>query len=316
MDNTNDTALASKASLWSKIRKGSVSFALASRFLPRKARLSVLRLYSFCRYADDTVDQVEAAQSKDWSINSWQSLHDEVATAMNGDSIGANPIIAGVRSIQVQHNFPKFYVFDLLAGMRADSVHRQPADEAELENYCYQVAGTVGGMFCYIVGVRDEAALKHALDLGRAMQLTNISRDVMEDFNNGRIYLPANLCREVGIDASNFSVQSNRGKLFAIVNKLLLRADSLYRSGDEGLNYLSLRTAFAVAVARCVYSEIGVKVRKRGAAAWDERVYVTATEKFFLLFRAFGLVAKTIPTRFRRLKSGTTNTLRSIRSKV
>jgi phytoene synthase len=167
----------------------------------------------------------------------------------------------------------------------------------ELLLYCYRVAGTVGLMMSHIMGLRDERALRHAADLGIALQLTNIARDITEDAALGRVYLPLQWLREANIEPSDLAANEYRDRLALLVWRLLLEAEPYYRSGDEGLWNLSFRSACAVAAARHVYAEIGHLLLKRGARAWDQRSYVTGGRKLHVILRAMLRLLRSVPAR-------------------
>ena len=135
--------------------------------------------------------------------------------------------------------------------------------------------------------MRDRETLLRASDLGVAFQLTNIARDVVEDARNGRLYLPADWLGEAGVAAHAVAVADpdNRAAVASVAARLLDEADRYYRSARDGLPYLWLRSAWAIASARGVYRAIGRTVRRRGAAAWDARVGVPALDKLALLGR-------------------------------
>jgi phytoene synthase len=140
-------------------------------------------------------------------------------------------------------------------------------------------------MFCHIVGVEQPDAIDRAIDLGKAMQLTNISRDVRTDLNLGRLYLPQDLCEEQGLKVT--SDELDWGKAYTVTKVVLDRASELYRSGDQGLVFLPLQTSFAVSVARHVYAAIGAKVLRAGPAAWDKRQVVPGWQKAILVVKSF-----------------------------
>ena len=152
---------------------------------------------------------------------------------------------------------------------------------ADVELYSYRVAGVVGLMICHVVGVTDSAAHPHAVALGTAMQLTNIARDVREDFERGRVYLPSDWLDEAGVSQSRFWNEKER--VYTVVEKLLKRADELYEEGYAGLKYLPLRAALAVSIAGSIYSAIGHKTRAQGAAALDGRTVVSLPHKLWLV---------------------------------
>ena len=139
-------------------------------------------------------------------------------------------------------------------------------------------------MMAHVMGLRDEGALKHAADLGIAMQLTNIAghhRGCLDGAN-----LPALAwLSEARIAPEAIAAPENREKLAILTRRLLREAERYYRSGDEGLWHLSFRSACAVAAARNVYSEIGALLLKKGARAWDERTYVTGARKLRVVLR-------------------------------
>jgi phytoene synthase len=166
--------------------------------------------------------------------------------------------------------------------------------------YCYRVAGTVGLMMAHVMGLRDEAALKHAADLGIAMQLTNIARDIVEDASMGRIYLPSAWLAEAGIPPAEIAAAEQRGRLAVVAARLLREAGRYYGSGDAGLWHLSLRSACAVAAARSVYAEIGALLLRRGSRAWDERAYVTGARKIYVIARGAARLLWSLPARWLR----------------
>jgi phytoene synthase len=163
---------------------------------------------------------------------------------------------------------------------------------ATLLSYCYRVAGTVGLMMSHVMGVRQAGALRHAAHLGMGMQLTNICRDVGEDWERGRLYLPSDLLAAAGAPSlRSFLGQplpvSARGAIAAVTKELLRRAEALYRSGDEGIPYLSWRSAIAVRTARLVYADIGRVILAQRADPFAPRAVVGKGRKLALAVRAF-----------------------------
>jgi len=162
------------------------------------------------------------------------------------------------------------------------------------------VAGVVGLMMSHVMGVSEQVALKHAADMGKAMQLTNISRDIIEDFNMGRVYLPLQWLKEVEVNPEEVGEVKHRQAIAYLVRRLLKQAQDYYNSGNRGLKYLSFRSALAVGVASCVYSAIGNKVLRRGERAWDSRTIVSPAEKVICALKGLTLVVMTIPYRLAR----------------
>ena len=266
------------------MRRGSLSFFFASRFLAPESRAAVRMLYSWCRACDDIVDHAREDTSASERTMVLDELRRKTWAAVRGKGGGAgDEAFAALASLMARHRFPEVYLQDLLDGLEMDVEGRRYETFAELKVYCYRVAGVVGRMFAYLVGVTGEEALHHAGDLGMAMQMTNIARDVLDDHALGRCYLPKNWLGEAGLDETTAFAPENRVALAAVTARLLDAAAQHYRSGDAGLRFLPARTAFAVSVAREVYAAIGVRVRRRGPLAWDRRVVVPLAAKIFLI---------------------------------
>ncbi len=172
---------------------------------------------------------------------------------------------------------------ELLAGFEMDvtEFRYQTFDETLL--YCYRVAGVVGVMMALVMGVRDRPALQRAADLGIAFQLTNISRDVLDDARNGRCYIPAQWLAEAGIPEDGLALPEHRPAVARVAQRLLAEADRYYESADSGLQALAFRSGWAVATALSVYRDIGRVVSARGARAWDSRAVVGRARKMFYL---------------------------------
>jgi phytoene synthase len=175
--------------------------------------------------------------------------------------------------------------------------------------YCYRVASTVGLMMCHVMGVSDAAALKHAAHLGLAMQLTNICRDVAEDWRRGRLYLPDDLLGQHG--AAGLAADLGRplpdtalGACRGVMRELHAIADRYYASSDAGLDYLSLRCALGVNAARRIYSAIGLELARRD---WDPsapRAVVPASKKLWLCAQAaLSTLGRRLSARERRFQA-------------
>ena len=279
------------------IRKGSKSFSLAARLFDPATRDAAVFLYGWCRYCDDQVDQVGRSESAAELGQRLKALKERTAAAF-GFAPQREPVFIALQYIAHRYGIPAHYALELIEGMAMDARGTRYTTLKELLLYCYRVAGTVGLMMTHVMGLRDERALRHAADLGIAMQLTNIARDVIEDAGMGRIYLPAGWLREAGIEPDELAAPHNREKLAMLMLRLLHEAERYYRSGDEGLWHLSLRSACAVTAARHVYSEIGRLLIAKGAQAWGERTYVTGARKIWVVLRAVVGLIRSVPARW------------------
>ena len=272
----------------SDIQVGSKSFAFASAIFSRAQRESCWKLYSWCRRADDAVDE---ASSRAEARVALTELETKTRTAFRGECSPemGHPWL-GLQDIVRRYGLPERAALDLLRGFAFD-VGENPAklqilDRDSLLDYCYCVAGTVGLLMCPIMGVRDPVAARSAIALGSAMQLTNIARDVKEDFHRGRVYLPLTWLSESGIQPLELLEQENRATVFKVVKDVLELAEDLYASGAEGMHFLPWRAAWAVQVAAYIYRDIGRAIIRRGAQTDFDRVIVGRGRKFVLFFMA------------------------------
>jgi phytoene synthase len=211
-------------------------------------------------------------------------LRTETIRALAGDAV-SDPVFVAFQRVARECDFPARYPLELLAGFEMDVTDRRYDSLDEILLYCYRVAGVVGVMMALVMGARDKRALQRAADLGIAFQLTNISRDVLDDARNGRCYLPAEWLAEAGIPADGVARPEHREALAAVVDRLLTEADRYYRSAGEGLRALNFRSAWAVATALGVYRDIGRVVRRLGPRGRDERAVVSTARKLVLLAR-------------------------------
>ena len=281
------------------ITKGSKSFSLAARLFDPDARDAAFFLYGWCRYCDDQVDQAGMEENREQLEQRLRTLTEATRSAFSGAEQSQAVFIA-MQYIVRRYSIPAHYALELIEGMVMDARGTRYQTFNDLSLYCYRVAGTVGLMMSHVMGLRDEQALKHAADLGTAMQLTNIARDITEDAEMGRIYLPLEWIEEAGMAPEEIAAPKNRQKLALITRRLLREAERYYLSGDAGLWHLSFRSACAVAVARHVYAAIGSLLLLRGSSAWDQRTYVGGPHKILAILRGMLQVIASIPARMIR----------------
>jgi len=202
-----------------------------------------------------------------------------------------DPVLQGFQSVVRRRALPRGYAGELVAGMAMDVEGHRYRTIDDLLTYCYRAAGTVGLMMCHVMGVRDDTALRHAAHLGIAMQLTNICRDVAEDWDRGRIYLPATLLAAHGAEATDPGTgpipEALKPVIRQVVEELLSLANKYYESGDRGLAALEPRCRLAVTTARYVYAAIGRVLARRRFDPLKGRAYVTGVGKLWLMVRAW-----------------------------
>lgn len=262
------------------IRHGSRSFHAASKLLPRRVRDPALALYAFCRLADDAVDE---NREKAAAV---LSLHDRLDLAYAGRPRNA-PADRAFAAIIEGFDMPRALPDALLEGLAWDAEGRRYATLSELRAYAARVASAVGAMMCVLMRVRDRDALARACDLGVAMQLTNIARDVGEDAREGRLYLPLDWLSEAGMTPEAFlhstaaTPESRR-----MVRKLLLEAEALYHRSGAGVAALPLAARPGIFAARYIYAGIGGRVRAGGYDSITRRARTNGRQKLGWLLLA------------------------------
>jgi 15-cis-phytoene synthase len=253
------------------------SFYWASLFLGSALADRAARLYQFCRFVDDLADgdlPHRLDSLEDIRAGLTDPQHPAVATI---------PELNAFIALANESNIPLNAASELLDGMLKDQLPTAVESEAELLRYCHAVAGTVGLMMCRVLNCQHSRADSFAIDLGVAMQLTNIARDVLEDARMDRRYLPASwlhtpLSAEVISQAANNSHLPVSGA----INQLLALADRYYASALLGIHLLPWRSRFSIIVALRVYRQIGCQLKKGGLQWWRGRTVVSKAVKLRL----------------------------------
>ena len=276
------------------IKKGSKSFALASRVLPPELRDDASMLYAWCRYCDDVIDGQEMGhgQIADYKIGQGErleTLRKDTADALAGKPTD-NPVFAGLARVVKTHSIDHKHPMDLLKGFEMDASDRVYNSVDDILDYSYHVAGVVGVMMANIMGVRDAATLDRASDLGLAFQLTNIARDVIDDAKADRVFIPRELLIKHGapVDAPTLVKKENWPAAHAAACEQLGVAEVYYQSAKVGIKELPFRCAWAISAALSVYREIGERLREGGPEAWDGRVSASKGRKVALALGAVG----------------------------
>lgn len=251
------------------------TFYWASFFLPSRMATAATRLYHFCRYVDDVAD------TSDQPAQASLALDQIMADIRRGQS--QQPMVADAIALFEQYQIPLEIPLALVQGVRADLSMTQLPDEAALVRYCYRVAGTVGIMMAKLLGVTDPQAFHHAIDLGIAMQLTNICRDVTEDAGMQRVYLPQSLLQSPDHMTSLKKVAAADPRVLSAIGVCLHRADAYYASGYAGLSYLPLRARFGMFIAASLYQRIGHRILRAPQASLTQRIFVTSIEKIWVI---------------------------------
>lgn len=260
-----------------QIKLHSKSFYLASCFLSSKHAKSAAELYAVCRCVDDIAD------NNDDPLIAQQRLINLIIAIETKDL--SDPICQSFFAITPQLN-PKYFL-ELISGVSSDLEQVRIKTETELIQYAYAVAGTVGLMMCDVFEIQNSLARQHAIDLGIAMQFTNIARDVVDDAHFDRRYLPSEWI--TSLEPSVILNPSAKQKLLVKKGlvKLLNLADSYYESGLIGLIYLPFRARLAIMIATRIYRQIGLDLAKKEFDVWGRRTIVSMKRKILICLFSF-----------------------------
>lgn len=265
------------------LRRGSKSFGLAARLLPREVADSATALYAFCRVADDLIDDAPDAGARGAALDQLRRRLDGAYDSHPHQHAADRALSALIET----RGLPRAPLDAMLEGFAWDADGRRYRTLDDLEAYGMRVAGTVGMMLCVLMGERRPEQLARACDLGIAMQLTNIVRDVAEDARLGRLYLPLDWLEQAGIDPEVWlGDPHDDARLSAVLGALLARADVLYRRADLGIEALPRRCRWGIRAARGVYADIGRELALNGCRAMAGRAVVPVGRKVWLLLRA------------------------------
>ena len=276
------------------LARGSKSFALAGALLGAGIRQDAAVLYAWCRLADDRIDlapQGERAQAV-------QELRTELDAIYRGSV--RQPLLVALHELVKRTGMPRAYLDDLVDGFAMDAEGTRYASLSDLDLYAYRVAGVVGLMMCHVLGVRDQNGVPRAAHLGMAMQLTNICRDIAEDWHAHRQYLPLDLVSPQALRKAVEASASERATVAKGVAQLLDRADGYYTSGMKGLGALGWRNALAIGAAARIYRAIGRRIERRQFDVFAGRAVVSFTAKLGLTLGSAWSLLLDLPRRLRQ----------------
>ena len=252
------------------LKKHGKSFYWASFFLPKRNKDAATKLYSICRFFDDLADDNNEDQTKILT-GEFKKICDDLSHPIN--------------EFFTSHNLSIKILGDLVDGLVKDQTDVRIKNEKELIQYAYQVAGTVGLMMSPLIMVNNNKANKHAIDLGIAMQLTNIARDIYEDALMNRIYLPQDWISNTNIsELTDISSNKDLIQIKSAIKRLILLSETYYKNGFAGMRYIPLKTRLAIFFAAKIYRAIGQKIKKNRYKYSYKRIYVSTIEKLFITF--------------------------------
>ena len=291
------------------IKTGSRSFYAASLLLPEQIRDAAYALYGFCRLSDDAVDGTEPE-----SANNIKTADNKTVSAKPGGGTRAiqrlkvrlNAVYSGqpiseapdrcLADVVTRFGIPRAMFDALMEGFEWDVSQRTYHTLDDVEAYGERVAGSVGGMMAALMDARSPAMVERACDLGVAMQLTNIARDVGEDARNGRLYLPRQWFLDAGLDPDAWLAQPDYCEEIGEMTALLLsRAEALYKRADQAIARLPPTVRPAIYAARLLYAEIGKVVASQNYDSISTRARTSAGRKAWLVGAAMQRAAKPAP---------------------
>jgi phytoene synthase len=257
------------------------TFYFASHALPQQKRYAAYSIYALCRISDDSVD-TDLPSRQLQNLSYVQRCINDV---YNGVPL-TNPLLSAFQQTVVAYSIPQQYFSELIDGMYMDLNKRSYENYDELYRYCYKVAGVVGLMMLKIFGATSKVAEAHAVELGIAMQLTNILRDIREDYTRGRVYLPRDEMEQFGVDPQSFSLGEVSKNFAELLQYQIRRARTYYLQSAAGIRMIAdIRSRFVVCVMKEIYAQILSKIEQNNYDVFSTRAHVGAMEKITATFR-------------------------------
>lgn len=270
-------------------REHAKTFYMATRFLPNKKQRGIFAIYALCRYIDDLVDEAEDLVSKKElnykgihkKLNQWKKKLNDTYSGKLHD----NPILIAFSDVLRSYKIPIELPFELMEGVCMDLYKNRYETFDEVYDYSYKVASIVGLMTSEVFGYSSEDALDYAVDLGIAMQLTNILRDVGEDLEKNRIYLPKEDLQKFGITEHDLFKHKKDDAFYELMKFQIQRTRDYYDRADKGIPLLMKDSRLPVYLARYNYSRILDKIEANNYNVFEHRAYLNSTEKIAILPR-------------------------------
>ena len=259
----------------------SKSFYFSAQMLPREQRWATFALYGFCRHCDNLID-TPRQRTETEILGEIQRLTEELQIAYNtGES--QDPIIRVFILVAKAYGIPIAYPLDLLNGVAMDVQQTRYKTFDELSLFCYRVAAVVGLMMTHVLGYKDERAFDYARQLGIAMQLTNILRDIKEDKEMGRLYIPQADLAQFGVTEQDIFEEKMTPQLRALMKFQVERAHQYYTEAIPGISLLKTESQYAIYSAARIYRGILRKIEDRDYNPFLNRVFVSSTQKVGIL---------------------------------
>jgi len=266
------------------------NFYYAFFLLPRKRRDGLAALYAFMRLVDDVADESDDVSAKQRGLAKWRAALDDAVNASNRANgsapSGAALVLPALVDTMRRYNMPARYLHDLISGAEMDLTVSSYATFDRLREYCYRVAGTVGLTCTHVFGFRDQRALDLAEKLGLAFQLTNIIRDVRDDYSIGRVYLPSDDLAQYSVDPKDFARCAATLGVRELLRFEATRAWECYEEGAALLNLIEPESRPALWLLVHTYSALLARIEELDYAVFGERVGLSKSEKLVFIAKA------------------------------
>ena len=255
-------------------RREAKNFYYAFLTLPAAKRRAIYAAYAFCRHCDDSVDEETSTDAK---LTALASLQSNLDATYSGNA--SSPVYLALADVAQRYDIPQDYFQEIILGVKSDLVKNRFENFDELREYCYRVASVVGLICLQIFGYEDDDAKEYAVDLGLAMQLTNIIRDVREDLDMGRIYLPQDEMARFGYSEEDLRKGVRNQAFLDLMGFQSRRARGYFKRGFKLLPYLSRRSRACPAVLGALYSKVLDRIEASDFDILESRMSLSKPEK-------------------------------------
>ncbi len=261
-------------------RSSNTNFYYSFTFLPKQKREAIHAVYAFCRYTDDIVDEGPDGEPKVLLLRKWRM---ELGKALQG--VSTYPLLNQLSATARRFNIPVHHFYDLIRGMEMDLTKRRYQTFDELKEYCYLVASSVGLMCRKIFGYRNECTRDYAINLGIALQLTNILRDVKDDAKRGRIYIPLEDMKRFGYTEEDLLNSRYTPEFVNLMRFECARASSYFDMAREALKDEDKYFFFAARIMWSIYAHTLNRIERKHFNVYERRISISKFLKLLITFR-------------------------------
>jgi phytoene synthase len=256
------------------------NFFYAFALLPKEKREALNVFYSFSRISDEIVDEEEVPT--EIRLNRFEKWESDFRRALNGTE--ENELLSSLVKVINKFDIPKTYFFELLNGIKSDLYFSQPETIEELERYAYSVASTVGLIIIHILGFEYKETEEYAVDLGKALQFTNIIRDVKIDFENDRVYIPKELMRQYNFSKSELKDGIKNKSVLMLLKKMGFLADEFYRNAWNNFRKEEYKTLYPAQAMGRIYYELLNKIKSQNFDVFRNKISISTSAKLKIVF--------------------------------